>query len=92
MSRTFKVFLNVFVAQALYLLVCPLHSDGVIGFARRHQHGQLITLRSGGIDASRPARQLGFKHFHNFWDRMFSVTHCILSYNFHFFKSKELNL
>ena len=29
----FDVFLNIFVAEALHLLVCQLHSDGVFGFA-----------------------------------------------------------
>ena len=42
------VFFNVFVGKPLQLLVFDLHADGLLGFARRHQHAQLLT-KSGNV-------------------------------------------
>ena len=66
------VFFNVFFEKPLQLLVCDLHADGLLGFARRHQHGQLLTkngnVRSGGgkvwKNTNWSALRLGFQHIH----------------------------
>ena len=66
----FVVLLHILVGQALDLLMCELHADGLFGLAGRNEDGQLLAFGGNVVDQWHNASWLGvgcgFQQLHNF--------------------------